>query len=193
MIRAWYAFWLWLAYATGFRWRWNALLRRVLDGGAYREPLATLKHPPALAHHLRRWAWRRDGGRIGGLFIPIDYVSHPEVTEGRISSHLHADGDCDDAHHYAAVQLSQMPRVDVAVCVSIGYPGGGHMACVYRYLGEWWLLDYGRITLLADGLDSVEGVLMASRGHAGKRPRWLVYEDIGLQRVTVDQLRAQEV
>lgn len=184
MIRRWYRFWIWVLYLGGLRgWlndRQRALAR---DDRTPKKPLVELLHPSDLQQHLADFDWRKDGTRVGGFFFPMDYVSHSQVFEARLADGKPYDGDCDDVHHYAAVQLLRMHGVDDALHVSIGYPGGGHMACVYLFRRKWWLLNYQKIHALPDGPQDAERVLMKWAGHEGKRARWLVFENTKLKRV----------
>lgn len=187
MARAWFGFWIWALYALRLRRPLNNLQRWIAgERKAPRAELARLLHPADLVEHFRGYDWRPDGTRIGGIFLPLDYVSAPEVTEARLRDASRADGDCDDAHHLAAVYLERMIGVERAYHVTIGYRGGGHLACVYRFRGAWYLLNYDRIHLL-DRLDDVEAVLLRwatrAKGIDVGPARWLVFETTDFQRV----------
>lgn len=176
--RAWFGFWIWLFYALRLRRPWNSVVRWALERNAPRESLAAVRSPGDVALALSGWRWRRDGTRVGGLFVPIDYVSHPEVVQARLLSGESTDGDCDDAHHYAAVQLARCWGVGRVLHISIGYKDGGHLAVVYEYRDCWWLLNYGRVTQLVGGPNSAVGPLLRwAQRPEDERPRWLYFED----------------
>ena len=182
-LRGWFGFWIWVLYALRLRRPLNNLQRWIVaESKRPRLPLEPMRVPGDLRARLADFNWRKDGTRIGGLFIPLDYVSHPEVTEARLQNGEKADGDCDDAHHYAAVQLETMIGVDEVLHVSVGYPGGGHMACVYLFQDRWWLLNYGKIIAIGGPLEAGPE-LMSWADHAGKRPRWLLFETTDFRRV----------
>lgn len=182
-LRLWFGFWIWAIYAGRLRRPLNRLQRWInREGAAPTRQLADLKTPNDVRQRLMDFEWRRDETRIGGLAVPLDYVSDPMVVEARLHNRAVRDGDCDDAHHYAAVQLSRMKGVSKALHVTIGYPGGGHMACVYEFENSWYLMNYDRVHALPDGPQQAEAILMRWAGHEGKEPRWFVFETPQLER-----------
>lgn len=184
IIRAWYRFLVWALFALRLRRPLNNLQRWLAgEHKAQRLPLASLYSVAGLLNHLDGFEYRKD--RIGG--IAADWVTDPEVFEARLAT-PGADDDCDGYHHYCAVQLGKMLEIDCAYHVSIGYKGGGHIACVYRDdTGRWWLLNYQTRTALVSPYDA-EDVLLewASRGGSrdvGERAKWFFFEDTELRRV----------
>lgn len=181
-----------MLYACRLRRPLNSLQRWIAgDHKAKSTSLRWCSSPADVRNILDRFDWRKDGTRIGGIFFPLDFVSKATVTQARLYNKHAVDGDCDDAHHYAAMQLLRMVDVDEVYHVTIGYPGGGHLACVYSYRGNWWLMNYGTVTKLVDGLESVADVLMAWADHPGKKPRWLVFETVDFHRVYPDQIQRE--
>lgn len=190
IVRAWYSFWIWLLYATRLRRPLNTLQRRLAgEGNAPVAPVMFADHPGTLREVLATKQWRQDGIRLGGflgLFIPLDYVSRPAVTQARLNSRAVPDGDCDDLVHWAAVILKRMRDVGEVYHVSIGYRGGAHVACVYQFQGRWWLLNYGEITALQNPRDAKRVLLeWAARvkGGAVGSGQWLVFETTDFVRV----------
>jgi hypothetical protein len=188
LLRAWYGWWIFWLYALRLRKPLNELQRR-LAGELHRAPrtaLAEIDHPGGVREVLARKQWRADGVSLGGLFIPLDYISDAEVTQARLDSDREADGDCDDLHHWAARVLERMADVSAVYHVSIGYRGGGHVATVYRFRDRWWLLNYGVVLPLHAPADA-RGLLLkwASRvrGYDVGPGRWLVFETTDLERV----------
>lgn len=121
------------------------------------------------------------------MTFPIDYISDPRVFEARLRTRNAGDGDCDDFHHYAACQLERMVDVTAAYLVSIGYRGGGHMACVYRFRDQWILMNYQRLHPLGHPNDACKVLLeWAERQNVTGKPlrwRWFLFEDTNLRRV----------
>ena len=190
-IRAWYWFWIGVLYGLRLRRPLNSLQRRLQkERSEARLPLADLRTLDGLRAHLKPFDYRKDGSRIAGFFFPMDYVSDPEVFEARLRSGAVADGDCDDFAHYAATQLKRMGHD--AYHVTIGYQGGGHVACVYRGKGDgtWYLMNYQTVTYLEHPQDAEEHLLKwatarRTRKHekGTAKSRWLVFEDTNLKRV----------
>lgn len=183
ILRLWYGFWIWLLFALRLRKPFNDLQRRLAgEHKAPRKPLAEVSHPGELREHLKGFDWRRDTFNVGKFRVFADFVSHPQVFEARLADPDTEDGDCDDFGHYAATQLLKMEHVSQAYAVSVGYPGGGHIACVYEFRDVWYLMNYFEITRMDDPL-AAGALLMKWAGHTGKKPRWLFFEDVDLKRV----------
>lgn len=107
---------------------------------AKRVPLPTFKAPGELEDYIRaRFKWRPDGTRLGRWFLPLDYISHPEVFHARILDGVRDnDGDCDDFHAFCAEVLDTMPKIDAAYLHSVVWNGGGHTTALYK-VGEAYI------------------------------------------------------
>lgn len=135
--KAWYAFWVWLAYFLGLRRAWCYLVRCVLHENQ-RMAIPTFKTPAELEVYFNaRFKYRKDP--LNGV---LDYVSHEEQFQAWLVEPLNADGDCDDAHWWLANALLKIQGVEIVYFMSCVYHGGGHSTTVYRYQGEWYHFNY---------------------------------------------------
>lgn len=144
MKRAWYSFWLRVAFALRLRWP-SIWLQRWIKGElkAPKKPIPDFETPhEAAAYAGERFQYRLDMGRLGGLVFPLDWITDPEVFQARLEEGTAKDGDCDDYHYWAAVAVSKIEGVDSVYLLSSGYPGGAHTTAVFRYKGNWLHFDY---------------------------------------------------
>jgi hypothetical protein len=109
-----------------------------------RTPVRNFASPDELARFARpRFQYRKDYGEIFGVRFPLDWPTDPEVFQTRLDSKKNVDGDCDDYHVWAAVALSLIDGVQKVYILSTIYTGGGHTCCVFKFNGNWFLLNYG--------------------------------------------------
>lgn len=126
--------------------------------------LPELTRPTQIIEHVEQhgFQYRADATRIGGRFIPLDWITHPEVFEARLRTDQTRDGDCDDWHFYALTLLDRMTLVERAFLLSIMWHdddgAAGHTTCVFQSGEQWFLMDY-QIIPLDDPRDAVELVL----------------------------------
>jgi hypothetical protein len=138
-------FWIRLFFFTRLRLIVNAVQRTfAMEWRKPRADLPTFETPAELEAYVReRFKWGEDGVRIGGLFIPLDYVKNPRVTQALLEKAGGLDGDCDDVHFWVATVLETVPGVAWAHPLSCVWKGGGHVTCVYSYKGFEYLFNYG--------------------------------------------------
>lgn len=140
----WYSFWIRLAYFLRLRGVFNNL-QRWLKGehDAPRSPLLRFDTPDELRRYVHeRFVYRLDQARVGGIAFPLDWITEAEVFQARLENRSNIDGDCDDYHNWFARCLQTMTGVSKVYLLSLGYVGGGHTVCVYKYGKNWFLCDY---------------------------------------------------
>lgn len=172
----WFGFWIRIAYWLNLRklvcyfWRWW-----------FREnqhrPLPSFTTPEELQQYLmNRFQYRYDqleANFVGRHFVfPIDWVSDPEAFQARLEDPTIKDGDCDDAHMWAAAILSQMGGVAEVHLLSSGFRGGGHVTVVFIHFGRWRHLDY-RLYEIDNPNDAPMAV--AERYTKGDQPREVTF------------------
>jgi len=149
MTTLWWAFWIRVYFFGGAL---GVNLRRIVNGLQRllnrepwwpRAPLPLFATPGDVEDYIRgRFAWRKDGTRLGGLFLPLDYVTHPEVFQAQLETEGGVDGDCDDHHFWVATVLQTVPGVAWAHTLSCVWKGGGHTTCLYEHNGVIRLFNY---------------------------------------------------
>ena len=124
-----------------------------------RVPLLVADSPRAIVAYAKEhgYIWRKDATRVGGLLLPLDWVTHPEVFQAKLEQDPYpgGDGDCDDYHNWVAACLRKIPTVEKVYVVSSGYKGGGHTTCCYKQYGEWFHVNY-QINAIKDPNDIPE-------------------------------------
>lgn len=182
----WFSFWIKLAYKLGLR-KWSIKRQRELTGEKKDErvdrllEVATPGEIRAFAQ-AHKYTWRPDATRVAGKVFPLDWVSEPEVFQWRLEQDPfpEGDGDCDDYHYWFAHCLLSVPgiiRENVVMC-SVGYPGGGHTTCAYKYKDRWFHVNY-KISEIDDPND-IPRIVAEWGTDAPKEPKvlWYVFEDL---------------
>lgn len=177
----WFSFWISLAFALRLRGA-SILLQRWLkkEHKAKRAELLRAANPADIRQYAldHKYTWRKDATRVGGIMIPLDWVSEPEVFQARLEDAHPSDGDCDDYHFWFASCLKLIPSVDEVLLVSVGYPGGGHTVCAYRQGEQKYLVNYGIQPI--DSFDAIPSVIARWGVDDGKEPDvlWYAFESM---------------
>ena len=171
-MHCWYGFWFRIFYILNLRVISIKLQRWLMERKAPRAPLPKFDSVDDILQYLkvRDYTWRRDGFRFLGIFIPLDWPTHPEVFQASLLDHNTEEEDCDGFHLYVATLASEFAE-DVALCSTL-YPGGGHTACAVKENGEWTFINYYTKTKVDELLDIPQ--LIASWG-SPKKPKVKAY------------------
>jgi hypothetical protein len=198
MILRWYGFWVRIAYALRLR-RGANRLQRWLKG----EPKAPRKALPLFSAvedvdryaRKQRYKWRTDASRVGGILLPLDWISDPEVFQARLeqpSPSGDGDGDCDDRHFWAAHCYARIEGVQNVMLCSTGFAGGGHTTCAFLLNGQWYHDNYGLSPI--DDPNDIPQIVARRHTPEGKKVRviFYVFEDLELNAITICPARYRE-
>ena len=151
----WFGFWIRVAYLFNLRWLSCEFMRWWSgENKAPRVPLPRFDTPEEVQTYvMAHFQYRKDQFELKlfkrrWLFM-CDWVSHPEVFQGRLMDKTTRDGDCDDIHFWVANVLKDVPNVAEVYLLSSGFRGGAHATTVFKYKGQWKHFDY-HIYELAD-------------------------------------------
>lgn len=175
MVKYWYAFWIWLAYALRLRKPWNNINRWLWDRKTPEAEPPSFSTPQEMVDYAQvRFNWRKDATRIGGWLMPLDWVTKPSKFQYKLENGYSEDGDCDDYHTWIYDRLVDMGYKPM-MC-SVGYPGGGHAVTVFRDEYGWWLVNY-RLQKIADPME-VPQIIAEWGTDAPEEPKvhWYIFD-----------------
>jgi hypothetical protein len=176
--------------------RISIIVQRFL-AGEYHDPTrklptpdetTTLEQPQGAIDYIRHvgpFQYRLDQYKILNWFLPLDWVTDPEVFHARLASADVRDGDCDDYHYFVATLLSDVPDVSDVLLHSIVWDGdsgvNGHTVCSYTYADQRWLVDY---TIQALGNRNIDEVIIDSHAK-GAKLKFMVTENLNFDLIAV--------
>lgn len=186
----WYGFWLRVAFALKLRRPFNRFQRWLKnEHKAPRKALPSFEDIFDVDRYARKqkYTWREDATRIGGLMLPLDYISEPEVFQAKLELPISpdGDGDCDDRHFWAAHCYKRIKGVEDVVLCSSGFKGGGHTTCAVLFNGQWYHDNYG-----LEPIDDPNDIpmLVAMWGTKAGKPvevTFYVFEDVELNALAI--------
>jgi hypothetical protein len=179
--KKWFSFWINVAFLLRLRWpavKWQRWLKK--EHKAKRSKLITAETPEDIRQYAldNKYKWRPDQVRVAGKFLPLDWVTDPEVFQARLEDEVPKDGDCDDYHFWFASVLETLDSVDEVIMASVGYPGGGHTVCGFLRHGKKYLVNY-KIQEI-DNFDDIPQIIAEWGTDAPKEPAvlWYVFESM---------------
>lgn len=119
---------------------------RLITGEAFRpkSPLPKFKNIDEAVQYIHpRYEWRQD--KLLGL--PVDWITHPEVTQNHLETNNIAFEDCDGYHYWMAEAINTIPLhtgLTLSVMWRDGLKFGGHTVCVAELPrgGVYSLINY---------------------------------------------------
>lgn len=144
----WFGFWIRVAYLFNLRWASCEFMR--WWSGEHKAPrvlLPVFNTPEEVQTYvMSHFQYRKDQFELKLFkrrwFFMCDWVSHPEVFQGRLMDKTTKDGDCDDIHFWVARALLDVPGVEEVYLLSSGFKGGAHATTVFLYKDQWKHFDY---------------------------------------------------
>lgn len=99
----------------------------------YRKDGTNIQIPLLTSRTGRRW------------WLPLDYISKPEVFYWRLLSATMKDGDCDDRHYFSGYCVTKLtePVIRKVHLAHVWFRGGGHTLMMFERGGQWYYDDYG--------------------------------------------------